>query len=200
MTPRCMGQAQVKCWLASLTLHRTTLIMPSVLLLPLPMRWDTTLAWITIQLAAVLPVRRMEAASWLLQLGESDLQGLTGKYRGLGGGRARNAEWRWVCCLMFFTVIKSSFPIFCPERLSQALISEFVLPPVSYQEIHHSKASSAHTHASFSKTWTVWLLTASSKKWGVTRTCHGVSPWHVDFYGGFIAVLHMKCINSWQGF
>lgn len=87
------GQVQVKRWLASLTLHRTTLIMPLVLLLPLPMRWDTTLAWITILLAAVLPVRRMEAASWLLQLGESGLLGLTGKCRGLRGGRTRNAEW-----------------------------------------------------------------------------------------------------------
>lgn len=88
---RCTGQAQVTCWPTSLVLHRTTLIMPLVLLLPLPMRWATILAWITTHLAAVPPVRRKEAASWLLPLGES--HGLAGRCREFGGVRSRNSEW-----------------------------------------------------------------------------------------------------------
>lgn len=148
MTPRCMGQAQVKRWLASLTLHRTTLIMPLVLLLPLPMRWDTTLAWITILLAAVLPVPRMEAASWLLQLGESGLLGLTGICRGLRGGRTRNAEWggsAWCSSLLWSQVFLSFFLKDCLRPSSLSLC--FPLCPTK-QSVTPKQVQCTHMHPS----------------------------------------------------
>lgn len=131
-----------------MTLHRITLIMPLVLLLPLPMRWDTILAWITIQLAAVIHLQKMEAASWLQQLGEFILHDLTEKckglrYKSLGRVRATNADWWWVCCWLSELVLSIYRENPAGQTLAHVSVAnwyipnEFILPEITLRWHRH---------------------------------------------------------------